>query len=60
VNEQTENIGARRLATLLERVLEDVSFEAPETAGELAVDAAYVRSRLDAIAGDANLSAFIL
>jgi ATP-dependent HslUV protease ATP-binding subunit HslU len=60
VNEQTENIGARRLATVLEKVLEDISFEAPEKTGAVEIDGAYVRSRLDAIAGNSDLSAFIL
>lgn len=60
VNEQTENIGARRLHTVLERLLEDVSFAAPEEAGTVFVDAAYVRSKLEEIVGSANLSTFIL
>ncbi|MGH7727273.1 MAG: ATP-dependent protease ATPase subunit HslU [Vulcanimicrobiaceae bacterium] len=60
VNEDTENIGARRLHTVLERLLEDVSFEAPETGGAVTVDAAYVRDRLAGIASNADLSSFIL
>jgi ATP-dependent HslUV protease ATP-binding subunit HslU len=60
VNDQTENIGARRLHTVLERLLEDVSFAAPEEAGEIVVDAAYVRERLAEIVESANLSTYIL
>ena len=60
VNEQTENIGARRLHTVLERLLEDVSFAAPEDHGAVTVDAAYVRERLEEIVESANLSTFIL
>ncbi len=60
VNEQTENIGARRLHTVLERLLEDVAFEAPENAGTVRIDAAYVREKLGGIAGNTDLSNFIL
>ena len=60
VNEQTENIGARRLHTVLERLLEDVSYAAPEEAGAIVVDAAYVRERLEEIVESANLSTYIL
>jgi ATP-dependent HslUV protease ATP-binding subunit HslU len=60
VNEQTENIGARRLHTVLERLLEDVSYAAPEEAGTVVVDAAYVRDRLSEIVESANLSTYIL
>jgi ATP-dependent HslUV protease ATP-binding subunit HslU len=60
VNEQTENIGARRLHTVLERLLEDVSYAAPEEAGTIVVDAAYVRERLSEIVESANLSTYIL
>ncbi len=60
VNEQTENIGARRLHTVLERLLEDVSYAAPEDAGTVVVDAEYVRVRLSEIVGSANLSTYIL
>ncbi|GAC1404726.1 MAG: ATP-dependent protease ATPase subunit HslU [Candidatus Velthaea sp.] len=60
VNDRTENIGARRLHTVLERLLEDIAFEAPERAGTVAIDAAYVRDRLETIAGSADLSNFIL
>jgi ATP-dependent HslUV protease ATP-binding subunit HslU len=60
VNEQTENIGARRLATVLERLLEEISFEAPERSGPVTIDGAYVREKLSSIAGNADLSSFIL
>ena len=60
VNEQSENIGARRLHTVLERLLEDVSFEAPEAAGTVAIDAAYVRERLQDVVENADLSGYIL
>ncbi|MDE2572504.1 MAG: ATP-dependent protease ATPase subunit HslU [bacterium] len=60
VNEQTENIGARRLHTVLERLLEDVSYEAPESAGTVSVDAAYVREKLAKIAANVDLSNYIL
>jgi ATP-dependent HslUV protease ATP-binding subunit HslU len=60
VNEQTENIGARRLHTVLERLLEEVSFEAPERAEPVRVDRAYVHERLGSIAGNTDLSSFIL
>ena len=60
VNETGENIGARRLHTVLEKLLEDVSFEAPENAGTVVVDAAYVRERLEGVVENADLSSFIL
>ena len=61
VNRRSENIGARRLHTILERLLEDVSFDAPDLADKtLHVDAAYVRSRLDDIVKDEDLSRYIL
>ena len=61
VNRQTENIGARRLHTILERVLEPTSFEGAETPGlRLTVDAAYVRQRLHDLAGSADLSRYVL
>jgi ATP-dependent HslUV protease ATP-binding subunit HslU len=60
VNEQSENIGARRLHTVLERLLEDVSYAAPEEAGDVRVDAPFVRERLGGIVGDANLSNYVL
>jgi len=61
VNRRTENIGARRLQTILERLLEEVSFEAGEgTPRRVVVDEAYVRERLGEIAADTDLSRFIL
>ncbi len=61
VNRTTENIGARRLATLLERLLEEVSFEAPGMAGvELRIDAAFVRRELGPLAEDQDLSRYVL
>ncbi|HVS01803.1 MAG TPA: ATP-dependent protease ATPase subunit HslU [Thermoanaerobaculia bacterium] len=61
VNSATENIGARRLATLMERVLEEVSFEAPAMAGvELEVDAGYVQRALADIVEDRDLSRYVL
>jgi ATP-dependent HslUV protease ATP-binding subunit HslU len=60
VNEQTENIGARRLHTVLERLLEDVSYAAPEEGGRVLVDAEYVKTKLSDIVRNANLSTYIL
>ncbi len=61
VNQSTQNIGARRLHTILERVVEDISFEAPEREEKaVTIDAALVRGRLDALAKDEDLSQFIL
>jgi len=60
VNDQSQNIGARRLHTVLERLLEDPSFAAPEEAGDLRIDAAYVREKLADIVQDADMSNFIL
>ena len=61
VNRTTQNIGARRLHTILERVVEDLSFDAPDRAEkQVTIDAAYVRDRLDALAKDEDLSRFIL
>ncbi|HYZ16653.1 MAG TPA: ATP-dependent protease ATPase subunit HslU [Candidatus Acidoferrum sp.] len=60
VNEQTENIGARRLHTVLERVLDEIAFRAPEDAGSVTIDGAYVRQRLEDIAGNTDLSSYIL
>jgi ATP-dependent HslUV protease ATP-binding subunit HslU len=61
VNERTENIGARRLATVMERLLDDISFDAPRRGGEtVAIDAADVEARLAALAGNEDLSRFIL
>jgi ATP-dependent HslUV protease ATP-binding subunit HslU len=60
VNEQTENIGARRLHTMLERVLEGISYDAPETGGTVVIDEAYVEERLADIVKDQDLSQYIL
>ncbi len=61
VNEGTENIGARRLHTIMERVLDEISFEAPEKKGQtFAVDAAYVQKMLSDIVKDQDLSRYIL
>jgi ATP-dependent HslUV protease ATP-binding subunit HslU len=61
VNASVENIGARRLQTVMERVLDDVSFGAPDRSGEtVKVDGNYVRSRVEDLAKNADLSRFIL
>jgi len=63
VNESTENIGARRLHTVLERLLEDISFDATEQGGhgtEMRIDAAYVDAHLAGLARDQDLSRYIL
>jgi ATP-dependent HslUV protease ATP-binding subunit HslU len=61
VNASTENIGARRLYTIMEKLLEDISFEAPDMPGkELTIDAEYVRQRLADIWRDQDLSRYIL
>ncbi|MEZ5458358.1 MAG: ATP-dependent protease ATPase subunit HslU [Steroidobacteraceae bacterium] len=61
VNERTENIGARRLHTVMERLLEAVSFDAPDRAGTtITVDAGYVENALGALARDEDVSRYIL
>ena len=61
VNESTENIGARRLHTVMERLLEEVSYHAPDKAGQqVTVDAAFVDERLGELAKDQDLSQYIL
>ena len=61
VNERSENIGARRLHTVMEKLLEELSFDAGNRAGEtIAIDAAYVDARLAGIVKDENLSQYIL
>jgi len=61
INERTENIGARRLHTVLERLLENISFEATDRSGStLVIDAAYVDEHLDALVKDEDLSRYIL
>jgi ATP-dependent HslUV protease ATP-binding subunit HslU len=61
VNESVENIGARRLQTVMEKLLEEVSFEAEDRVGEtVTVDEAYVAEKLSGLAGNADLSKYIL
>ena len=61
VNERTENIGARRLSTVMERLLDEVSFDAGRLEGQtVLIDAAYVDARLQALSQDEDLSRFIL
>ena len=61
VNQRTQNIGARRLYTIMERLLEELSFEAPDMKrGRVEINAAYVRQRLHDVAEDEDLSKFIL
>jgi ATP-dependent HslUV protease ATP-binding subunit HslU len=60
VNDQSENIGARRLHTVLERLLDDVSYAAPEQGGTVVIDASYVREKLADVVADADLSGYIL
>ena len=60
VNETTENIGARRLHTVMERLLDEASFEASENEEALTIDAAYVSKQLSELADDEDLSRFIL
>jgi ATP-dependent HslUV protease ATP-binding subunit HslU len=61
VNERSENIGARRLHTVLERLLDTISFEAADRAGtELVIDSAYVEDALGELAADEDLSRYIL
>ncbi|WOI53535.1 ATP-dependent protease ATPase subunit HslU [Parvularcula sp. LCG005] len=61
VNSSVENIGARRLSTILERVLEEISFTASDRSGEtVVIDAAFVDSRLEGLVGNTDLSKYIL
>ena len=61
VNERTENIGARRLSTVMERLLDEVSFDATSLSGQtIQVDAAYVEARLGELSQDEDLSRYIL
>jgi ATP-dependent HslUV protease ATP-binding subunit HslU len=61
VNERTENIGARRLATVMERLLDEVSFDAPDRAGQsVTIDAAAVDARLAELAKNEDLSRYVL
>ena len=60
VNERQENIGARRLHTVLERLLDSLSFEAPDKGGEVVIDRAYVDARLGDLVQDPDMSRYIL
>ena len=61
MNTRTQNIGARRLHTVLEKVLEDVSFSASDFSAKIVrIDAAYVREKLDRVLKDEDLSRYIL
>lgn len=61
VNQNTQNIGARRLYTIMERLLEEISFNAPDTKEKkLTIDEEYVRKQLKDVATDEDLSQFIL
>jgi ATP-dependent HslUV protease ATP-binding subunit HslU len=61
VNTKMENIGARRLHTILEKLLEDLSFNAPELDdSEVVIDAKYVKKHLDDIVEDQDLSKYVL
>ena len=61
VNANVENIGARRLHTIMEKVLEEISFTAADQPGrEVVIDAAYIESQIGALAKNADLSKFIL
>jgi ATP-dependent HslUV protease ATP-binding subunit HslU len=61
VNSTVENIGARRLQTIMERLVEDISFDAPEKKGEvIKIDRAYVDGRIGKMAADADLSRYVL
>ena len=61
VNTSTENIGARRLHTIMEKVLEELLFDAPEAvSGHIAIDRAYVENKLTDLIKDEDLSRFIL
>ena len=61
VNERTENIGARRLATVMERLLDEISFDAPNRSGQtLSIGAAEVDAKLAELAKNEDLSRFIL
>ena len=61
VNESTENIGARRLHTIMEKMLDDISFEAPDmTEEKIVIDATYVKDKISDIVKDRDLSRYIL
>jgi ATP-dependent HslUV protease ATP-binding subunit HslU len=61
INERTENIGARRLYTMMEKLLDEISFDAPEMSGKnMVIDAQYVREKLKGFVEDEDLSRYIL
>lgn len=61
MNQTTQNIGARRLYTIMERLLEELSFEAPDMGrSKVSINDAYVKEKLSALAEDEDLSKFIL
>jgi ATP-dependent HslUV protease ATP-binding subunit HslU len=60
VNSRMENIGARRLQTIIERLLEDISFDAPDVEKKITIDEAYVQKQLEDIVKDEDLSRYIL
>ena len=61
LNSSVENIGARRLQTVMERVLDEISYDAPDKNGaEFKIDAAYVKKHVGALAKNTDLSRFIL
>ncbi|MCB1518580.1 MAG: AAA family ATPase, partial [Hyphomicrobiaceae bacterium] len=61
VNSSVENIGARRLSTVLEKLIEDISFEAPDKGGEtIIIDGDFVKEKVSVLAGNADLSKFVL
>jgi ATP-dependent HslUV protease ATP-binding subunit HslU len=61
VNDKVENIGARRLQTVMEKLLEDISFDASERSGEkVSIDETHVRKQVGVLAESADLSRFIL
>ncbi len=60
-NEETENIGARRLYTIMEKILSDLSFEAPDRSGDsIVIDKEYVQKQLQDVTEDRDLSRYIL
>jgi ATP-dependent HslUV protease ATP-binding subunit HslU len=60
VNERTEDIGARRLYTIMEKLLEEVSFDAPDISEKVEIDTPYIRKRLEKIAEDKDVASYIL
>jgi ATP-dependent HslUV protease ATP-binding subunit HslU len=61
INDRTENIGARRLYTMMEKLLDEISFDAPEMSGKsMVIDAKYVREKLKDFVEDEDLSRYIL